>query len=270
MIEPVSTMLDFAIELAYRAGALIRAGAERDVRYEPKQYADVVTEVDRASEELIVRAIRSRYPDHAIIAEEGSGANTSSSYTWLIDPLDGTLNFLHGLPIFCVSIALLVDRQPFLGVVYDPMRNELFYAERSRGAFLNGRRLRVSQTTSLARSLLSSGLPYDRFEQPDNNLAELTYLAMLVQDIRRPGSAALDLCAVAAGRTDGHWELGLKPWDVAAGGLIALEAGATVTDWQGGVWHPLDGDRIVATNGLIHAELLAALATVRRQRLAKS
>jgi len=262
-------MLDFAIDLAYRAGTLIRAGAERDVSYEPKQYADVVTEVDRASEALIVGAIRARYPDHAIIAEEGSGVSMSSPYTWLIDPLDGTLNFLHGLPIFCVSIALLAYNEPLLGVVYDPMRNELFYAERGRGAFLNGRRLRVSQTPTLARSLLSSGLPYDRFEQPDNNLAELTHLAMLVQDIRRPGSAALDLCAVAAGRTDGHWELGLKPWDVGAGGLIALEAGATVTDWQGEPWRPLGGDRLVATNGLIHADLLAALAEVRRQRSLK-
>lgn len=262
-------MLDFAIDLAYRAGTLIRAGAERDVSYEPKQYADVVTEVDRASEALIVGAIRARYPDHTIIAEEGSGVSMSSPYTWLIDPLDGTLNFLHGLPIFCVSIALLAYNEPLLGVVYDPMRNELFYAERGRGAFLNGRRLRVSQTSTLAHSLLSSGLPYDRFEQPDNNLAELTHLAMLVQDIRRPGSAALDLCAVAAGRTDGHWELGLKPWDVGAGGLIALEAGATVTDWQGEPWRPLGGDRLVATNGLIHAELLAALAEVRRQRSLK-
>lgn len=253
-------MLDFAIDLAHRAGALLRAAAERERSFTPKLYADLVTDADRASEDLIVAAIRERFPDHAILAEEGSDIPGASGYTWVIDPLDGTMNYFHGLPIWSVSIALLSAGAPLLGVVYDPTRDELFSAERGRGAFLNGRRLYVSRTARLAESLLTTGFPYSRAAQPDNNLREFSRLLLKARDIRRPGSAALDLCSTAAGRCDGHWELILSLWDVAAGALIVAEAGGTVTDRHGRPWLPWQG-HIVATNGHIHAELISELAS---------
>lgn len=251
-------MLNFAIDLAHRAGALLRAAQERERSVESKGHADVVTDADKASEALIVAAIREQFPDHAIVAEEGGAAAGAGEYQWLVDPLDGTLNFLHGMPVFCVSLALLRSGEPHLGVVYDPMRGELFAAERGGGARCNGRPLRVSHTRRLAQALLTTGFPYNRFSQPDNNLREHNHLLLKAQDVRRPGSAALDLCYVAAGRSDAHWELGLSPWDVAAGALIALEAGATVTDWQDQPWRPFV-PRIVASNGAIHAELIHEL-----------
>jgi myo-inositol-1(or 4)-monophosphatase len=183
-------------------------------------------------------------------------------YTWVIDPLDGTLNYLHGNLAFCVSLGLLRRGELHLGVVYDPSRDELFAAERGGGARLNGRLLQVSRTETLARSLLTTGFPYNRFSETDNNLREHNHLLMKCQDIRRPGSAALDLCNVAAGRADAHWELGLSPWDVAAGALIALEAGGAVTDWEDRPWHP-DSARLVASNGVIHDELLSELVLAR-------
>jgi myo-inositol-1(or 4)-monophosphatase len=251
-------MIDFAIDLAHRAGALLRAGQERERSFTLKRQADLVTDVDKASEALIVSAIRARYPDHAIIAEEGAGAESQSEYCWVIDPIDGTLNYYHGLPIFCVSIGLLRGGELHLGVVYDPMRDELFAAEAGRGAFCNGRRLHVSDTREIAYSILTTGFPYDRFDRPDNNLAEFGRLLMKAQDIRRPGAAALELCYVAAGRTDAHWELGLAPWDTAAGALIVREAGGMLTDWRGQPWRPGD-DHLVASNGHIHAELISYL-----------
>lgn len=252
-------MVDFTIDLAHRAGALLLAATERERSFTPKQHADLVTDADRASEDLIVAALRERFPTHAILAEEGGDHPGDSGYTWVIDPLDGTMNYFHGLPIWSVSIGLLHEGAPLLGVVYDPARGELFSAERGRGAFLNGRRLHVSRTPRLAESLLTTGFPYSRFSRPDNNLREFSHLLMKTRDIRRPGSAALDLCATAAGRCDGHWELALSLWDVAAGALIVAEAGGTVTDWQGAPWLPWQG-RIVATNGHIHAELIGELA----------
>lgn len=252
-------MLDFAIDLAHRAGALLRAAAERERSLTPKQYADLVTDADRASEDLIVAALRERFPGHAILAEEGSNVPGDGGYAWVVDPLDGTMNYVHGLPIWSVSIGLLYEGAPLIGVVYDPTRNELFSAERGRGAFLNGRRLHVSRTARLAESLLTTGFPYSRAVQPDNNLREFGHLLLKTRDIRRPGSAALDLCATAAGRCDGHWELILSLWDVVAGALIVAEAGGTVTDRHGRPWLPWQG-HIVATNGHIHAELIGELA----------
>ncbi len=257
-------MLNFTIELARRAGAELRARAELERSVEGKGHADVVTDADRASEALIISAIRERFPDHAILAEESGAAVGSSEYQWVIDPLDGTLNYLHGLPIYCVSLGLLRHGELYIGVIYDPTRDELFAAERGGGARLNGRLLRVSRTERLAEALLTTGFPYDRFSQPDNNIREHDHMLLKCRDIRRPGSAALDLCAVAAGRTDAHWELGLKPWDVAAGALIVLEAGGTLSDWQGRPWRP-DEPRLVASNGRIHAELLSELALARSQ-----
>lgn len=256
-------MLNFAIELALRAGSLLRAGLATERTYESKGYADVVTDIDKASEALIVGAIGARFPDHAIVAEEGGAAVGAGEYQWLIDPLDGTLNYLHGNPVFCVSLGLLRRGELHIGVVYDPCRDELFAAERGGGARLNGRPLRVSRTQTLARSLLTTGFPYNRFSNPDNNLREHNHLLLRCQDVRRPGSAALDLCAVAAGRSDAHWELGLSPWDVAAGALIVLEAGGAVTDWRDQPWRPGEA-RMVASNGAIHDELLRELAQARQ------
>jgi myo-inositol-1(or 4)-monophosphatase len=251
-------MLDWTINLAYRAGALLRSGLERERLLELKSRAEVVTDVDRASEALIVDAIRQQFPHHRIVAEEGGAAEGSSDFTWLIDPLDGTNNYAHGFPFFCVSLGLLQGDQPLLGVVYDPLRNELFSAERGQGARCNGRRLHVSATPSLGAALLTSGFPYNRFSNTDNNLREFGRLLLRAQDVRRPGSAALDLAYIAAGRSEGHWELGLHPWDVAAGALLVTEAGGTITDWQGQPW-TVWNERMVATNGAIHSELLAAL-----------
>ncbi|MBC8075210.1 MAG: inositol monophosphatase [Chloroflexales bacterium] len=252
-------MLDWTIELAYRAGALLRAGLERDREIALKSRAEVVTDVDRASEALIVAAIRAQFPDHRVVAEEGGGAAGSSAYTWLVDPLDGTNNYAHGFPFFCVSLGLLQNDQPLLGVVYDPLRDELFTAERGAGARCNGRRLEVSSVARLDAALLTTGFPYNRFSDGDNNLREFGQLLLRAQDVRRPGSAALDLVYVAAGRSEGHWELGLHPWDVAAGALLVTEAGGRITGWQGQPWSPWDA-RMVATNGsALHTELLEAL-----------
>lgn len=256
-------MLDITIAIARQAGSVLRAGVEHERLVESKGHADVVTDIDKASESLITAALRERFPEHAIVAEEGGGARGSSAYTWYIDPLDGTLNYLHGLPIYCVSLGLLHDGQPYLGVVYDPTRDELFAAERGRGAYLNGRRIAVSQTASLGAALLTTGFPYDRFSRADNNLREFAHILLKVQDVRRPGSAALDLCYAAAGRSDGHWELGLKPWDVAAAALILSEAGGQLSGWHGEPWAVPD-DRLVATNGLIHTQLIAELVQAGR------
>ncbi|WP_129672863.1 inositol monophosphatase family protein [Candidatus Chloroploca sp. Khr17] len=255
-------MLHFVIDLALRAGALLRAGLSSERRIEAKGRANLVTDIDQASEALIVGALKQRFPDHTLIAEEGSGHEGPSDYVWLIDPLDGTMNYLHGNPTFSVSLAVLYQGRLQIGVVYDPCRDELFAAERRKGAYCNGRLLRVSQVDALYDALLTTGFPYDRFTQPDNNLREHNHMLLKAQEIRRPGSAALDLCYVAAGRTDAHWELGLSPWDVAAGALLIEEAGGMITDWQGQPWHPAE-ERMVASNGKIHAELIQELAAAR-------
>ena len=256
--------LAFVAEIARQAGEIIRAGQNRERHVESKGFADVVTDIDKASEKLIVTALEAAFPDHRIIAEEGGGSDQDSPFAWLIDPLDGTLNYLHGLPIYAVSIGLLYEGQPQLGVVYDPSRDELFAAERGRGAWLNDRPIRVATTPVLAQALLTTGFPYERTKRTHNNLREFAEVLMRVQDVRRPGSAALDLCYAACGRSDGHWELGLKPWDVAAGALIVSEAGGRLSDWQGQPWQPFN-EYLVATNGHLHAELLAVLQATRQQ-----
>ncbi len=252
-------MLDFAIELAYQAGALLRAGLEREHQIELKGTIDLVTDVDHASEALLVQAIHSRYPDHSIVAEEGNTTSGTSDYTWLIDPLDGTTNYTHGYPCFCVSLGLWYANQPFLGVVYDPLRNELFYAQRGHGAYCNGRRLHVSSTATLGAALLSTGFPYDRATQPDNNIAEFSRMILQIQGVRRSGSAALDLCYVAAGWSDGHWETGLHPWDTAAGVLLVAEAGGQVSDWHGQEWTG-KVPHLVASNRRLHTDMLKVIA----------
>lgn len=228
---------------------------------------DIVTAADTEAEEYIVRELLARFPDHHIVGEEGGGQGApaaSAPFQWFVDPIDGTVNFASKLPHFCTSIALATpDRQPLLGVIYDPTRRELFTAIKGEGAFLNGARILVSQTELLVDSVITSGFPYDKHTNPDNNLKEWTAFLTRIRGERRLGSAALDLCYLAAGRLDGYWEKDLKPWDAMAGMLIAREAGGTVTDYQGeSNPQQLDRGRYVASNGKIHAAMLKVLQSV--------
>ncbi len=250
--------LDVLEELARAAGEILRAGYEQDFQIDYKGAVDPVTEVDRRSEAYLLDEIRRRFPNTRVLAEESGASGAGSDGLWYIDPLDGTVNYAHGVPIFAVSIAYAAAGEVTLGVVYDPLRDELFRAERGRGAWLNDRRLQVSSQTELRRSLLVTGFPYDILHTPRNNFDHFAHLARLTQGVRRLGSAALDLCYVAAGRFDGYWELKLSPWDLAAGGLIAAEAGALVTDLEGGPDY-LTTCSLLAAPPRLHPQILAAL-----------
>jgi myo-inositol-1(or 4)-monophosphatase len=251
-------MLDFAIRVAQDAGRLLRdrLGGVIDIGH--KGSINLVTDVDLASEKLIREAIGTHYPRHEVLAEEGGLSESSSEYRWIVDPLDGTTNYAHGYPVFCVSIALECRGEVVVGVVYDPMRDELFTAERGTGAALNNRSIRVSKTGALLESILSTGFPYDIKTSTLTNLNHWENFAMNAQALRRDGAAALDLCYVACGRFDGFWELNLSPWDTAAGALIASEAGGLVTDFAGGVFSNYKPE-IVASNGLIHQRMIEVL-----------
>lgn len=244
-----------AVAIAKEAGALLRdrVGTELDVDH--KGTIDLVTDVDRASEAMIVARLREEFPHHRIVGEEGTAEDASKSggFGWLIDPLDGTTNYAHGYPHFAVSIALECGGEPLLGVVYDPMRDELFAAARGRGATLNGTALHVSGTEVLIRSLLSTGFPYDLSQRRASDALWQAFNGQ-VQGVRRDGAAALDLCYVAAGRTDGFWERPLNAWDMAAGVVIVREAGGTVTSLTGGP-HEIHDHQVLATNGRVHREM---------------
>ena len=247
-----------AIRAAKGAGAVIREGFERPHDTSMKGRRELVTETDRASEDAILGLLHTECPDDLIIAEESSPQQAESPRVWIVDPLDGTNNFAHGYPFFCVAIAMEEDGELSTGVVYDPLRDELFCAERGRGASMNGEPMRVSTNDVLLESLVATGFPYDRTDDSGNNLANLNRFIVAVRGIRRGGSAELDLVYVARGRLDGFWEHGLKTWDVSAGGLIVLEAGGTVTNFGGSGWDHRRGD-IVASNGLIHEEMLGLI-----------
>lgn len=252
-------MLDFAIRLAQDAGRLLRDRVGTTIDIGHKGAINIVTDVDLASERLIRDTIASHYPRHQVLGEEGGLDDNSSDYRWVVDPLDGTTNFAHGFPMFAVSIALEYKSETIIGVVYDPMRDELFAAERGAGATLNRRPIRVSATAELSKSLLSTGFPYDIRTSSLNNLDHWRNFAMNAQALRRIGSAALDLCYVASGRFDGFWELNLGAWDSAAGALIVAEAGGQVTDFSGGPFSKYKPE-ILASNGLIHAQMMDVLA----------
>ena len=229
--------------------------------------SDIVTAADTEAEAFIVRELLARFPDHHLVGEEGGGQGApavSAPYHWFVDQVDGTVNFAAKLPQFCTSIALATpDRRPLLGVIYDPTRRELFTAVAGQGAQLNGQPLRVTRTAALNGAVVSTGFPYDKHVNPDNNLREWAAFLQHIRGERRLGSAALDLCYVAAGRLDGYWEKDLKPWDAMAGMLIVREAGGTVTDYAGGADpQRLDRGRYVASNGRIHAAMLAVLQSV--------
>jgi myo-inositol-1(or 4)-monophosphatase len=257
-------LLDLAMRLAREAGAIQRSRYRSGFRIDTKsQPIDLVTEVDHACEAHIVEALAAERPDDAVLAEEGRGENRAEArFRWVIDPLDGTTNYAHGYPHFAVSIGVEERDEPLLGVVYDPLMDELYHAVMGSGAFRNGERLRVSGETQLDRSLVATGFSYDKAVSEDDNLAEVRVALKAVRDLRRGGSAALDLCYVAAGRLDGYWEHKLQRWDVAAGGVIVREAGGRVTDREAGEgWR--SGHALVASNGGIHDALLAVLAQTR-------
>jgi myo-inositol-1(or 4)-monophosphatase len=241
--------------IAREAGTLLMGYFAKHVTIEYKGDVDLVTEADRASEKLIVQRLQARWPEHGIVGEEGTRSATEAEYRWYVDPLDGTTNFAHGYPVFCVSIALVRhDGQLEVGVLYDPTRDEMFSAERGQSATLNGKRLQVSKTKALAESLLGTGFPsHKRHKNP--NIHFYHQLTLRSHGVRRAGSAALDLANVASGRYDGFWEFNLNPWDTAAGVLIVQESGGMVTRFDGTPFR-LDSREVLASNALIHQELL--------------
>jgi myo-inositol-1(or 4)-monophosphatase len=252
-----------AVEVARAAGDLLRGE-----RLGPRRIAfkgsptNLVTEMDARAEALVVERLLAAFPGDAVLAEEGGARAGRSGRRWIIDPLDGTTNYAHGLPLYCVSIALEVAGRVELGVAYDPSHDELFVAERGGGAFCNDARLAVSGATTLGASLLATGFPYDVRTNPDNNVKEYGAFSLRARGVRRLGSAVLYLAWVAAGRFDGYWELRLGAWDVAAAGLMVEEAGGRLTSLTGG---PIDLDRptVVASNGRIHDEMLGVLREIR-------
>jgi myo-inositol-1(or 4)-monophosphatase len=261
----MTTFLEVALEAVGEAGTRLRTASREGKRIELKGAIDLVTETDREIERLIVTRLTRAFPEHMIVAEEATADDRPAKprrdqYVWYLDPLDGTTNFAHGYPQFCVSLALGRGSELLLGIVCDPMRGELFQARRGEGATLNGETIRVSGTERLDSALVGTGFPYDRRTRADVYLRLMREVMIRSQGIRRAGSAALDLCALASGRLDGFWEAKLRPWDTAAGVLIAREAGATVTDFSGRDFD-LYGEEILASNGRIHRELVEALRT---------
>jgi myo-inositol-1(or 4)-monophosphatase len=241
--------------IAREAGALLLTYFNPQIKIEYKGDVDLVTAADRASEKLIVERLQARWPEHGIVGEEGTRSDTGAAYRWFVDPLDGTTNFAHGYPVFCVSIALArQDDQLEVGVLYDPTRDELFAAERGQGATLNGKPIQVSKTATLGESILGTGFPSQK-RHKNPNIHFYQQITLRSHGVRRAGSAALDLANVAAGRYDGFWEFNLNPWDTAAGVLIVQEAGGKVTRFDGMPFR-LDSREVLATNGLIHEEVL--------------
>jgi myo-inositol-1(or 4)-monophosphatase len=268
-LDPGAT-LAVAADLAREAGRILLSHFGRPVAVEYKGAVDLVTTADRESEAFLTGELAARFPDHAVLAEEGGGGTRAAARRWLVDPLDGTTNFAHGYPFFAVSLALEEalpgrEREPgqrgpiVLGVVYDPTRDELWSAARGRGAALGGRPIRVSTVEPLARALVATGFPYDVHERPAESLSLFAAFLPVTQALRRDGSAALNLAYLACGRFDGFWERKLHAWDTAAGSLLIQEAGGAVSDFRGRPFDPF-GEECVASNGLLHRSLLDVLA----------
>ena len=257
-----------ASEIARRAGALLLEFLNRGVKTEYKGVGtvDVVTEADRASEKLIVESLRAAFPNHGIVGEEGSRSHSSSECLWYVDPLDGTTNFAHGFPVFCVSLGLARKNEVIAGVVFDPTRNELFAAERGSGATLNGEAIHVSKIRTLGESLLGTGFPSKK-RHLNPNIHFYHQLTLQSHGLRRAGSAALDLACVAAGRYDGYWEFNLNAWDTSAGVLLVEEAGGKVTHVDGSRFDVAVSRDVLATNGLIHLELMSEMQAIMRGRV---
>ena len=264
---PDPVFLATATEIVLQAGAIQLARRESGFHVNKKGTIDLVTEVDLECERLCRAILAERFPDHDILAEEGSRdarQPSASKYRWVFDPLDGTTNYAHGLPIFCSSLALEIDGRTEVGAVYDPTRAELFTAERGAGAFLNGQRLHVSAAAEVIDALLVTGFPYDVHKQTADLVTMFAAFLGRARAVRRLGSAALDLCYVGAGRFDGYWEQHLWPWDVAAGALVVTEAGGAVTGMDGSAFDQAAA-HLVASNGRVHAAMLAVITEVRQR-----
>jgi len=253
--------LETAVEIARDAGALLANYFERRVTFELKGEFDLVTEADRTSEKLVVERLRSYFRSHSIVAEEGGGHTGTSEYRWYVDPLDGTTNFAHGFPMFNVTLALERAGEVIAGVIFDPLRQEMFTAERGAGAYLNNHRIRVSQTRHLAESLGSTGFP-SRKRRHNVNIHFYYQLAMVSHGVRRTGSAALDLAYVASSRLDFFWEFGLKPWDQAAGTLLVEEAGGRISDMNGQPHSITSSDHVLADNAALHEEVVRIFGAI--------
>jgi len=254
-VTPDPLFLATAIEAVVRGGDLQMAKFGTGVRVEKKGLIDLVTEVDLEVERMFRAMIAERFPDHDVLAEELGGGRRGASHRWVFDPLDGTTNFAHGVPIFCASLALEIDGEAVVAAVYDPNRRELFTAEAGVGSWMNGQRLKASGNATVLESMLVTGFPYNIHEKADEFLKVFGQVLKQARAIRRLGSAAIDICWVAAGRMDGFWEASLQPWDTRAAALILEEAGGKVTGMDGKKWNPEEG-HILATNGLIHDEIL--------------
>jgi myo-inositol-1(or 4)-monophosphatase len=247
-------------DIAREAGALLMRHFVGRVKVEYKGDVDLVTAADRESEALILQRIRKRWPGHDVVGEEGARVETGSDYKWYVDPLDGTTNFAHGFPVFAVSLAIDYKGSRIAGAVFDPTRDEMFVAEQGKGAFLNGERIRVSSVSQLGESLVGTGFPsHKRHKNP--NIYFYHQITLRTHGVRRAGSAALDLCSVAAGRLDAFWEFNLNPWDTAAGVLLVQEAGGRVTTFNGGTFQ-LDSRETLASNGLLHEALMAEFRAI--------
>ncbi len=262
--------LTTAVEAVVHAGDVMLSRVGKSFRVDKKSAIDLVTEVDVAIERSFREMIADRFPDHAVLGEEmGGSGSPPPGPCWVFDPIDGTTNFAHGLPIFCASLALEIDGTAQLAAVYDPTRKELFTAERGSGAFLNGRRLQVSAAADLLDALLVTGFPYDVHQRVDEIVGLFAAFVGRARAVRRLGSAAIDLCYVAAGRMDGFWESDLKPWDIAGGALIVEEAGGRVTNLTGDRFSSRAG-HVLATNGLLHDPMLQVIRDFRRGRLERT
>jgi len=261
-LDPRDILL-FMDNVIRRAGEAVLSYFRGDFKVDRKDVGnsliDIVTDADRVSEEIILAAIEKEFPDHDTLSEETPPDIRGSRWKWLVDPLDGTINFAHGFPFFCVSMALVQGDDLLAAMIYDPLRDECFSATRGAGAFLNGTPIRVSAADRLEKSVIATGFPYDRASSPDNNVAEFSRVVTRVQGMRRAGSAAMDLAYVSCGRLDGFWELKLKPWDQGAGMLLVREAGGRVSNIHG---EPTDvyTRSVLATNGLLHDTLTAILS----------
>jgi myo-inositol-1(or 4)-monophosphatase len=264
LLKP-KVMVEFMKELASEAGAIVASYFEGQFKVESKDSApsgiDIVTDADKASERFIMDQIGKNFPTHDILTEETPTESTGAKYLWIVDPLDGTVNFAHSYPHFGISIALMEDNEIIAGVIFDPVRQEMFWASKGSGAFLNRARIHVSENERLFACILGTGFPYDKAESRVNNLEEFCTVTPLAQGVRRSGSAALDLAWVACGRLDGFWELKLKPWDFSAGIVLVKEARGKVTDRHGGAMG-LSSQSILATNFLIHDNLIEILSRV--------
>lgn len=259
--HPLTNYLEIATEAALAAGSILQEYWGNLSQVEEKgRSGDLVTNADRASEEVILEIIQRHFPNHNILAEEsGKQGTEEADCLWAIDPLDGTTNYAHQYPVYAVSLGLMIEGIPQVGVIYNPARQELFRAARGMGATCNRRPIQVSKTKTLDHSLLVTGFAYDRRETRDNNYAEFCHLTHLTQGVRRSGSAALDLADVASGRVDGYWERGLSPWDIVAGIVLVEQAGGKVSAYDGSTVSLAEG-RVMATNQVLHRQLIEALS----------